>query len=66
MEKGTADSMRIVAILVYILDTSGESVARVSARTLKIRKQIIEVTTTFKHKLNANHGTARRAGLPFS
>jgi hypothetical protein len=66
MEKGTADSMSIVAMLVYMLDNSGESNSRVSVRICRIRKQIIEVTMTFRPTLKEHHKTVRRALLPFS
>jgi len=65
MEIGAADSMSIAATLVYILDISGESVSRASARIWRRRRHIIEVTTTFKPTLSETHGTATRATLPF-
>ena len=66
MEKGTADSMSIVATPVYMLDNSGVSTSRVSARIRRIRKQIIEVTIAFKPTLKEYHDILRRALLPFS
>jgi len=59
MENGAADSISIAAMLVYILDISGESTSRMSARIRRRRKQIIEVTTTFKLTLSVTHGTTR-------
>lgn len=66
MENGIADSMSIVAILVYVVDISGESTSRMSARMRMMRKQIIVVTVTFKDTLNENHSTDTRPGMPFS
>ena len=66
MEKGAADSMSIAAMLVYILDTSGESTSRVSALMRRIRKQIIAVRMMFKLTLNEAHGTASWMGFPFN
>jgi hypothetical protein len=59
MVKGAADSMRIAAILVYILAVSGLRTSRAKARILRRRKQIIEVTMTFKPTLREIHRTAR-------
>ena len=66
MENGIADSMSIVAMLVYVVDISGESTSRMSARMRMMRKQIIVVTVTFKDTLNENHSTDIRPGMPFS
>jgi len=66
MEKGTADSMSIVATLVYMLDNFGGSTSRVSARIRRIRKQIIEVTMAFNPTLDEYHETLKKALLPFS
>ena len=66
MERGAADSMSVAAMLVYILDVSGESIPRTRARIRKRRKQIIEVTMTFMLTLNETHGTARWIGFPLS
>ena len=66
IEKGAADSMSIAAMLVYALDISGGSTSRVSARIRKRRKQIIEVTMTFKPTLSETHGTTRWIGFPAS
>jgi len=57
MEKGAEDSTTIVAILVYILDISGPSSRRKSARIRRRRKQIIEVTTMFKPTVRETQGT---------
>jgi hypothetical protein len=65
MEKGAADSMSIVAMLVYMLDISGESTSRIRARICRRRKQIIEVTMIFKPTLSETHGTASLIGFPF-
>jgi hypothetical protein len=65
MEKGAADSMSIVAMLVYMLDISGESTSRIRARIRMRRKQIIEVTMIFKLTLSDTHGTASWIGFPF-
>jgi len=59
MERGAADSMSIATTLVYILDISGESTSRMSARIRRSRRQIIEVTMMFKPKLSATQGTAK-------
>ena len=64
IKNGAADSMSIAAILVYILDISGESTSRTSARARRRRKHIIEVTTTFKPTLSETHGTATLTSLP--
>jgi hypothetical protein len=61
MVKGAADSMSTAAILVYTLDVSEQSTSRARARILRRRKQIIEVTMTFKLTLRETHMTARRA-----
>jgi hypothetical protein len=61
MVKGAADSMSIAAILVYILTVSGLSISRAEVRILRRRKQIIEVTMTFKLTLREIHTTAMRA-----
>lgn len=66
MENGAADSMSIAAMLVYIFDISGESISRMIARIRRRRKQIIEVTTTFKLTLSVTHGTTRLIGSPVS
>jgi hypothetical protein len=65
MERGAADSMSIAAILVYIIDSSGESTSRMRARICRRRKQIIEVTMTFEPTLSETHATMKRPGLPF-
>jgi len=59
MERGAADSMSIAAMLVYTLDISGLSTSRMRARIRRRRKQIIEVTMTFKLTLSETHGKAR-------
>jgi hypothetical protein len=66
MEKGAADSISMVAMLVYMLDISGESTSRIRVRIRMRRKQIIEVTITFKLTLSETHGTASLIGFPFS
>jgi hypothetical protein len=66
MEKGAADSTSIAAMLVYILDISGESTSRVSALIRMRRKQIIAVSMMFKLTLSKAHGTASWIGLPFN
>ena len=66
MDKGAADSMSIVTILVYMLDVFGVSTSRVSARHRRTRKQIIEVTMTFKVTLSDTHTMVKRTGLLFS
>ena len=58
MERGAADSMSIVAMLVYMFDISGVSTSRIRARIRMRRKQIIEVTMMFRLTLNETHGTA--------
>jgi hypothetical protein len=60
MEKGAEDSTSIAAMLVYILDVSGESTLRESLRICRIRKQIIEVTMMLKLTLSETHGTLLR------
>lgn len=57
--KGAADSMSIATILVYILDVSGVRTSRASERIRRRRKQIIEVTMTFKLTLSETHTIAR-------
>jgi hypothetical protein len=64
IEIGAADSMSIAAMLVYILDISGETALRVSARICRRRKHIIKVTMTFRLTLSETHGTMTRIGLP--
>jgi hypothetical protein len=66
MENGAADSISMVAMLVYMPDSSVESTSRMRARIRMRRKQIIEVTITFKLTLSATHGTASLIGFPFS
>ena len=66
IENGTADSMSIVAILVYVVDISEESTSWMSARMRMMRKQIIAVTVTFKDTLSENHSIDMRPGVPFS
>src|SRR5487761_191797 len=57
MDSGAADSTRIAATLVYVLDISGGSTSRIRARIRKRRKQIIAVTMMFKLTLSEIHGT---------
>jgi hypothetical protein len=66
MERGAADSISIVAMLVYMLDISGESTSRICARIRMRRKQIIEVTMIFKLTLSETQGTENLMGFPFS
>jgi hypothetical protein len=66
MERGAADSMSIAATLKYILDVSGVRISRMSARVRQRRKQIMEVTMTFRLTLSETHGTVKRVGLPCS
>ena len=47
-----------------MLDASEESTSRASARMRMRRKQIIEVTMTFKLTLSETHSTASRIGIP--
>jgi hypothetical protein len=65
IELGAADSMSIATTLVYIVDISGESASRASARIWRRRRHIIEVTMIFKPTLSETHGTATRAILGF-
>ena len=57
IESGAADSTRIAATLVYVLDISGGSTSCIRARIRKRRKQIIAVTMMFKLTLSEIHGT---------
>ena len=66
MEIGAVDSMSIAAMLMYVLDISGESAPRVSARICRRRKHIIKVMTTLRLTLSETHGTMTRVGLPLS
>ena len=66
MEKGAADSMSIAATLVYILDISGEIMSRMSVRIRQRRKQIMEVTMTFRPTLSETHIAVKYVGLPSS
>jgi hypothetical protein len=56
-ERGAADSMRIAATLIYVLDISGGSASRICARIRKRRKQIMAVTMMFTPTLSEIHGT---------
>jgi len=62
--KGAADSMSIVAMLVYVLASSGCCSFCMSARIRRSRKQIIEVMMTFKHTLIDTHGTMGLIDFP--